>query len=118
RYRSVTGVQTCALPISNHLFGNLKVGDNPIAQRADGTNILMRFFMHQPRFMARSHRLVLFVKSYNRGLVKNNAFSTGIYEGVGSAQINGYIGIEPIEPAFSFLILFRLYCVFIHVLKV
>ena len=77
--------------IFEHCFGNFKVGDNAVLQRPYSHDItgcfpehLLRFFADGDDFFCSSG---IFVDSYHRWFVGNNASSLYIYQRVCGAKI-------------------------------
>src|SRR5690625_1873041 len=88
---------------TDHLLGHFKVGDDAVAQRPDGPDILVGLLVHQLRFMPDSHRLSLVVQSHDGGLIQNDPFVSGIDQRIGCSQIDGDVCIEKLEETLLLL---------------
>ena len=76
---------------ADHLLGGIEVGDDTVAQRADGAEVLVGFLMHQASLLAHGQRLArLAVKRHNAGLVDNHLVVMQD-NGVGGTQVHRYL---------------------------
>jgi hypothetical protein len=81
--------------MSQHRFGHLKIGNDPIFQRTNGNNVSRCPSQHPLGFRPYREDSVLVpvigANSYNRWFAKHYPLPLDIHKRIGSAQINGQI---------------------------
>jgi hypothetical protein len=72
-----------------------EVGDDAVAQRADGLNVAGRAAQHHLRFVADGQNLLLALDlgdRHHRRLVQDDARALDVDQGIGGAQIDRHVG--------------------------
>ena len=83
-----------------HMFGDIEVGDDPVAKRADRADRLRSLAHHQFGVAAdRAHlwRAIAIFHRHHRRLVEDDALVAQIDDGVGGAEIDGDVTRREIE---------------------
>jgi hypothetical protein len=91
------GPRLClANEVGQHPFRGFEVGDDAVAQRPDRRQVLRRAADHLPGFSSdgldpAGHRVI----GDDRRLVQDDATARRVDAGVGRAEVDGQIGVEP-----------------------